>query len=182
MFLVISDLYFHAMTYCSREACSPVAVGYGHPFGWARWVPCPNWLCPRGHNALLSKARLAPPPEWAFRPWGSGRGVRCQQELEWGLFPFWSLQQAFSSCFKSLLLFLAVVDSHSINQSLKTSQLWKQKHTDIVYTHLITVKWLALLPFCFLGWPRDLWSMLAKVPNQKWPCKVTLPKRNSQLD
>lgn len=182
MFLVISDLYFHAMTYCSRQACSPVAVGHGHPFEWARWVPCPNWLCPRGHNALFRKARLAPPRVGfqALRQCGGGCAVPTGAGTE--ALPLLIPAAGFPSCFKSLLLLPAVVDSHSINQSLKTSQLWKQKHTDIVYTHLITVKWLALLPFCFLGWPRDLWSMLAKVPNQKWPCKVTLPKRNSQLE
>lgn len=76
---------------------------------------------------MLSKARLA----------GLRAGVEAPRQQEGcaaltgaggGALSLLVPAAVFPSCFEILSLLPAIVDSHSINQSLKTSQLWKQRN------------------------------------------------------
>lgn len=150
-----------------------VAVGHEHPLAWAGSAPCPS----TGHLAMPSKAKQQPPGR-AFRSQDGereGKGVWGNRRWDGGsylsdpcsclTFVFWKfITVACNSWF-------LIVQSVLINKSAVENR--GTKHSGIVYTHQIRIKWLALLPF---------WPMVTKVLNWKLYCNTSLPKRNSWLE
>lgn len=110
LFLVISQLYIHAMTYCNRRHAAPWPEGVDNLLREHDVS-----LCPGGHSAFIAQQGQASTLRW----WEqcvmlTGPG---------GSFPSDHTAAVFPSC----LSLPAIADSCSINHSLKTGQLWKQR-------------------------------------------------------